>query len=128
MKNDCIIRLERKEEYHEVEHMVRESFWNVYRPGCYEHYVLHQLREDSAFVKELDFVLEKEGKIIGQTMFMQAKIKADDGRELPILTMGPICITPEWKRQGYGKFLLDHALEKGVYRVAVPQSGVAQGH
>ena len=114
MKNDCIIRLERKEEYREVEHMVRESFWNVYRPGCYEHYVLHQLRDDPAFVKELDFVLEKEGKIIGQIMFMRAKIKADDGRELPILTMGPICIMPQWKRQGYGKFLLDYAVEKAA--------------
>ena len=111
-KNDCIIRLERKEEYREVENLVREAFWNVYRPGCLEHYVLHQLRADPAFVPELDFVMEKNGQLIGQNMFMRATIKADDERNIPIMTMGPVCIAPEFKRQGYGKMLLDYSLEK----------------
>ncbi len=111
-KNNIIIRLERKEEYREVENLVRESFWNVYRPGCLEHYVLNQLRNDDAFVPELDFVMEKDGVIIGQNIFMRAVIKADDGRDIPIMTMGPICIAPELKRQGYGKILLDYSLEK----------------
>ena len=113
-KNDYIIRSERKEEHREVENLVRESFWNVYRPGCLEHYVLNQLRNDDAFIPELDFVMEKDGKIIGQNMFMHAVIKADDGRYIPIVTMGPICITNELKRQGYGKILLDYSLEKAT--------------
>lgn len=112
--NKTIIRLERKEEQRQVEHLVRESFWNVYRPGCLEHYVLHCLREDEAFIPELDFVLEKDGEIIGQVIFMRAEIQADDGRRIPILTMGPIGIAPQWKRQGYGKKLLDFALEKAA--------------
>jgi len=111
-KNDYIIRKERKEEYREVENLVREAFWNVYRPGCLEHYVLNQLRDDPAFVPELDFVMEKDGKIMGQNMFMRAKIMADDGRDIPIMTMGPICIAPEFKRQGYGKILLDYSLNR----------------
>lgn len=110
--DNIIIRLEKQEEYREVENMVRESFWNVYRPGCLEHYVLNQLRHDPAFIPELDFVMEEEGKLIGQNMFMRAAIKADDGRDIPIMTMGPICITPERKRKGYGKILLDYSLEK----------------
>lgn len=110
--NDYIIRLERKDEQRHVENLVREAFWNVYRPGCLEHYVLNQLRNDEAFVKELDFVMEKDGELIGQNMFMRAVIKADDGRDIPIMTMGPICITPRLKRQGYGKILLDYSLEK----------------
>lgn len=110
--NDYIIRLERKEEQRQVENLVREAFWNVYRPGCLEHYVLNQLRNDEAFVKELDFVMEKDGELIGQNMFMRAVIKADDGRDIPIMTMGPICITHHLKRQGYGKILLDYSLEK----------------
>ena len=113
-KNDCIIRLERKDEHREIENLVRESFWNVYRPGCLEHYVLHTLRDDKAFVSELDFVIEKDGKPIGQNIFVKAKIQADDGREIPIVTMGPICITPELKRKGYGKILLDYSLEKAA--------------
>lgn len=111
-KNNICIRLEKKEEYREVENLVRESFWNVYRPGCLEHYVLNQLRDDSAFVPELDFVMEQDGRLIGQNIFMNAHIRADDGRDIPIMTMGPICITPELKRKGYGKILLDYSLEK----------------
>ena len=94
--------------------MVREAFWNVYRPGCLEHYVLNWLRNDKDFVSELDFVIEKAGGIIGQNIFVKANIKADDGRNIPILTMGPICITPKFKRKGYGKILLDYSIEKAT--------------
>ena len=114
MKDNCIIRLERKEEYRAVENLVRESFWNVYRPGCSEHYVIHVLRDDPAFVKELDFVMEEDGKLIGQNMFMRTVIEADGGGEIPVLTMGPIGITPELQRKGYGKALLDRSLEKAA--------------
>ena len=112
MKDSIIIRTEKEKEYREVENLVRESFWNVYRPGCLEHYVLHQLRKDAAFVPELDFVMEANGQIIGQNMFMKAFIQADDGRKISIMTMGPICIVPDLKRKGYGKILLDYSLEK----------------
>ena len=113
-KNDYLIRLERKEDNSVVENMVREAFWNVYRPGCLEHYVIHCLRNDKDFVSELDFVIEKAGGIIGQNIFVKANIKADDGRNIPILTMGPICITPKFKRKGYGKILLDYSIEKAT--------------
>ena len=110
-KNICI-RLEKKEDYRETENLVRESFWNVYRPGCVEHYVLNKLRDDKDFVKELDFVMECGGVLIGQNVFVKAVIKADDGRDIPVMTMGPICITPTLKRCGYGKMLLDYSIEK----------------
>ena len=110
-KNDYIIRLEENRDYREVENLVRESFWNIYRPGCGEHYLIHVLRDDPAFVKELDFVMEKDGIIIGQNIFMKTIIKADDGKATEVLTMGPICIAPGLKRKGYGKILLDYSLE-----------------
>lgn len=110
--NEIIIRNEKKEDYAEVENLVRESFWNVYRPGCLEHFVLKKLRDDPDFVPELDFVMEKDGKIIGQNIFVRAEISGDDGRKIPIMTMGPICIANELKRKGYGKILLDYSLEK----------------
>ena len=108
-----IIRNETPNDYRAVEQLTREAFWNVYRPGCLEHYVIHCLRDDPAFVPELDFVMEQNGELIGQNMFMRAVIKADDGRDIPIMTMGPICIAPEWKRQGYGKILLETARTTG---------------
>ena len=112
--NDDTIRLEKPEDYREVENLVREAFWNVYRPGCSEHYVIHVLRDDPAFVKELDFVMEQNGVLIGQNMFMRTVIHADDGRVIPVLTIGPIGITPKLKRRGYGKRLLDYCLERAA--------------
>ena len=93
-KDTCTIRPERPEEQHEVENLVREAFWNVYRPGCLEHYVLHKLRDDPDFVPELDFVMEKDGQLIGQNIFIRTVIHADDGRDIPIMTMGPIGMRP----------------------------------
>lgn len=113
-KNDYIIRLERKDERREVENLVREAFWNVYRPGCLEHYVLNRLRDDPAFVPELDFVMERNGRLIGQIVFVRAVINADNGTDIPIMTMGPICICPELKRRGFGKILLDYSLKKAA--------------
>ncbi|MBQ7470028.1 MAG: N-acetyltransferase [Pseudobutyrivibrio sp.] len=113
-KDDYIIRLEEKKDYRDVENLIRESFWNVYRPGCSEHYVMYVLRDDPAFIPELDFVMEKDGVLIGQNMFMKTIINADDGRVIDILTMGPIGIIPELKRKGYGKAILDYSLEKAT--------------
>lgn len=113
-KNGYVIRNERPDEQRTVENLIREAFFNVYRPGCLEHYVIHQLRNDPAFVKELNFVMEKDGQLIGQNMFMHASIQADDGRSIPIMTMGPICIHPDLKRQGYGKLLLDYSIERAA--------------
>jgi predicted N-acetyltransferase YhbS len=114
MADNTTFRLEQKKDYRAVENLIRESFWNVYRPGCSEHYVIHVLRDDPAFVRELDFVMEKDGALIGQNMFMRTVINADDGRDIPVLAMGPICITPSLKRKGYGKILLDYCLEKAA--------------
>ena len=112
--NDFVIRPERKEDERAVEELIRESFWNVYRPGCSEHYVMHVLRDDPDFVKELDFVMEKDGRLIGQNIFMRAVINGDDGKDVPVLSMGPICIANDLKRKGYGKKLLDYSLEKAA--------------
>ncbi|MBQ9365694.1 MAG: N-acetyltransferase [Schwartzia sp.] len=113
-KNEYIIRLEKENEYREVENLVREAFWNVYRPGCLEHFVLNQLRDDPAFVPELDFVMEMDNRLIGQNIFMRAKIHADDGRDIPIMAMGPICIMPALQGKGLGKVLLDFSLDKAA--------------
>lgn len=113
-QNDYRIRLETPADYREVEHLTREAFWNVYRPGCMEHYVLHCFRDKEDFVPELDFVMEKDSRIIGHVMFVRAKIQTDDGKELPIMTFGPISIAPDYQRKGYGKVLLEYALEQAV--------------
>lgn len=106
----AIIRLEKENDYREAENVTREAFWNVYCPGCREHYVLHCYRSAPAFVPELDFVMELDGKLIGQIIYVRAEIDCDDGHKVPILTFGPISIAPAVKRQGYGKQLLDYSM------------------
>ena len=106
------IRLEKPEDYREVENLTREAFWNVYAPGCVEHYVLNQYRNNPDFIPELDFVLEEDGKIIGHVMFSKAEIVKEDGSILQAWTFGPISIHPDYKRKGYGLKLLQYALDK----------------
>lgn len=111
-EKNIIIRLETKDDYRAVENLTRESFWNVYQPGCMEHYVLHCYRDDPAFVPDLDFVMELGGEMIGQIIYVRSEIDCDDGRKVPIMTFGPIGVAPAYKRQGYGKQLLDYSMEK----------------
>ena len=106
------IRLEQPGEERAVENLTREAFWNVYRPGCTEHFVLNQYRNNPDFIPELNFVMEEDGRLIGHVMFSRAELILDDGTSRPSWTFGPISIHPEYKRKGYGLKLLQHALEK----------------
>ena len=112
MTQNIIIRHERESDYRIVENLTREAFWNVYRPGCTEHYVLHHYRQNPDFIPELDFVMECDGVLMGQVIFSKAELIADDGSTIPVLTFGPISIGPEYKRKGYGLKLLRYALGK----------------
>jgi predicted N-acetyltransferase YhbS len=106
------IRLEQPKDYLEVENLTREAFWNVYRPGCTEHYVLHQYRRNPDFIPELDLVMEEDGRIIGHVMYSRAELMLDDGRSVPSWTFGPISIHPDYKRKGYGLMLLSYSMQK----------------
>ena len=106
------IRLEQPKDYREVENLTREAFWNVYAPGCVEHFVLHQYRNHPDFIPELDFVMEEDGKIIGHVMYSKAEIVCEDGNKLAAWTFGPISIHPDYKRKGYGLKLLNYSIEK----------------
>lgn len=111
-EKNITIRPETESDNRAVENLTREAFWNVYRPVCMEHYVLHCFRADPAFVPELDLVMELDGTLIGHIMYARSEIACSDGRALPIMTFGPISLAPEYKRQGYGKCLLDYSMEK----------------
>ena len=112
MNKNYSIRVEEPRDYETVEHLTRDSFWNVYRPGCTEHFVLHRYRTNPDFIPELSLVMETDGKIIGHVMFSKAKIELDEGGVLQSWTFGPISIHPDYKRKGFGLKLLNHALEK----------------
>lgn len=112
MALDYIIRLETPDDYCEVENLIRDSFWNVYKPGCDEHYFAHMMRSHPAFIPELDFVLEKDGRIIGNIMYTKSHLLSSDGEKKEIVSFGPICVAPEYQRQGYSRILIEHSFAK----------------
>ena len=99
------IRNEEPRDHGAVEALTRRAFYNLYVPGCVEHYLVHIMREHQDFIPELDFVLEENGRIIGNIMYTRAKLVDEAGREKEILTFGPVCVEPELQRRGYGKQL-----------------------
>ena len=108
---DIIIRKETEKDYRATEELTRDAFWNVYRPGCLEHFVLHNYRSREDFLPELDFVMEKEGRIIGHIMYARTEIILADGK-LPIATFGPLSIAKDMQKKGYGAALARYSLEK----------------
>jgi predicted N-acetyltransferase YhbS len=132
---DYIIRKETKNDWHEVENLAREAFWNLSVPGCSEHYFMHVLRQHEDFVPELDFVIELGGRIIASVMYAKGRLIDENGNEKLILTMGPLCVLPEFQRMGCGKALLEHtfklAEEMGydtVINFGNPDNYVARGY
>ena len=107
MSPDYIIRTETPADYREVENLTREAFWNVYVPGASEHYFVHTMRSHPAFIPELAFVLELDGKIIGNIMYTKSHLLSSDGEKKEIVSFGPICIAPEYQRQGYSRVLIE---------------------
>lgn len=114
MNEKIKIRNERKEDYETVEKMTRAAFYNLYVPGCVEHYLVHIMRKHEDFISELDFVLELDGRIIGNIMYTKAGLVDEAGKRKEVLTFGPVCIAPGYQRMGYGKLLLEHSFQKAV--------------
>ena len=106
------IRNEEEADHERVEEITRKAFWNLYIPGCKEHYLVHVMRSHKDFLPELDFVIEADNQIIGNIMYTKAKLVDESGEEKEILTFGPVCIMPEYQRMGYGKMLMEHSFEQ----------------
>ena len=104
------IRLESERDFKEVENLTREAFWDVYRPGCNEHVVLHKLRKSDAFIKELDYVIVEDEKIVGNIVY--TKMYKDDALCDEIIAFGPISIHPEYQRKGIGKQMIQYTFQK----------------
>ncbi len=108
------IRNETEADYAAVENLTRKAFYNVYVPGCMEHYLVRVMREHEDFVPELDFVAELDGEIVGNIMYTKACLTDEQGTEKTVLTFGPLSILPEYQRKGYGKLLMEHSFARAA--------------
>lgn len=104
------IRLENEEDYLEVENLVRDSFWNVYRPGAYEHFIVHNLRIDESFISKLAYVIEDDGIIVGHINYSVGKISYGNDTVSGVI-LGPIAIDRNRQNQGLGSKLINYTLE-----------------
>lgn len=121
------IRREEEKDYREVENVTREAFWNLYFPGCEEHYVVHKMRTHKDFIPEITFVIEVDGKIAGSIFYTHSRLVLSNGEEKSMISFGPVSIHPKYHRQGLGKKLITYSIEKakelgysGIFTLGYP--------
>lgn len=107
-----ILRLERPEDYRTVEELTRDAFWKNSRHMCDEHLLVNRLRNVSSFVKELDYVAEMNGKIVGHIIYTKSKVEDGSGKGYELLTFGPLSVSPEYQNTGIGKALMLKTFEE----------------
>jgi len=106
------IRLEEENDFKIVEHMTREAFWDLYKPGCDEHLIVHKIRKVPAFVKELDFIAYEKDRIVGNIIYSRAKVVNEENKDFEVLCMGPFAVLPSDQKKGIGSLLLKHSIEE----------------
>lgn len=107
---NIMTRLESPEDSRETENMVREAFWDLYKPGCDEHLVIHNLRESPAFVRELDFVACDGNQIVGVVICPKAKIVNERNEEFTVLSL-VVGVLPSYQDKGVGSALMRKAID-----------------
>ena len=131
---ELVIRKETPADYAEVEAMNREAFYNLYVPGCDEHYLVHIMRSHPDYLPEMSFVAVHQGQIIGSIHYTRSHVIDESGNQMDTLSFGPLAVLPEFQRQGVGKALIRHtkalAVEQGVPAILIygdPHNYVVNG-
>ncbi len=109
MLERLVIREETPADYYAAELMTKRAFWNLHRPGCDEHYLVHLLRDDPAYIPELSRVAELDGRIVGGIWYSWARVE-NEAETTPVLAFGPLCVDPGVQKKGVGSALLAHTM------------------
>lgn len=120
---EITIRLETENDYSEVENLTREAFWNLYAPGCDEHYLCHIIRDHRDFIKNLDYIAEIDGNIVGSIMYTKSLLIGENKEEIDIVSFGPLCVHPDYQRKGIGTQLIEKTKkivkDKGIPAIVI---------
>ena len=112
-----MIRVEREDDFRQVEEMVRDAFWNLYMPGANEHFILHRMRNKPEFIKELSLVYidpsSSSQNILGHIAYTRSYIQdeRDVDNKHEVVTFGPLSVEPSMKRKGIGFKLVTHSMD-----------------
>lgn len=106
------VRTEREDERRRVEDLTRDAFWDVFKPGCDEHYILHHLRFSPDFVKELNCVATDGAEIAGHVAYSRAVLEHADGARTPLVIIAPLSVRPDYQKRGVGSALMRFTLKK----------------
>lgn len=116
-----------EKDHYDIELVAKRAFWNLYVPGCDEHYLVHRLWNEPCYISELSLVALADEKIVGAILYSKARIETDNGN-IEILTFGPLCVDPDYQKMGIGKKLLLESMglatEKGykaIFICGVPE-------
>ncbi len=104
---DIILRKETISDYRTVEELTREAFWNLYIPGCSEHYLAHVMRQHEDFIPDLDYLASVDGKIVGNIMYTRSCVVDENRETMATLTFGPVSVLPDYQRMGIGSRLIE---------------------
>ncbi|WP_295610059.1 GNAT family N-acetyltransferase [uncultured Methanobrevibacter sp.] len=104
------MRLEREDDYLEVEKMVRDSFWNIYRPGAFEHFIVHHLRDDESFIDNMAYVIEKDSKIVAHINYSKGYLLFEN-QTTDAVVLGPVAVAKDYQNQGLGTQLISYTLD-----------------
>ena len=87
------IRLEAEKDYRAVAELTRGAFGNVYKPGADGHYYVHIMQFHPGFIPDLAFVLEKDGRVIGNIICTKVWQEDKTAGEKSPFSLVPMCCT-----------------------------------
>ncbi|PKN46123.1 MAG: GNAT family N-acetyltransferase [Deltaproteobacteria bacterium HGW-Deltaproteobacteria-17] len=102
------IRPEEQRDREKIEDLTREAFWNLYRPGCDEHYLAHTMRDHPDYLDDLAHVAVLDDVIVGSIRYMKSQVRNERDETIDTATFGPLCVDPGVQRQGIGTRLIEH--------------------
>lgn len=109
---NVLIQRTSESDFSRTEYIARESFWNLYKPGCVEHLILHNLRKSKSYIAELDLVAVSGNEITGHIISTKAKVVDSQNIEHEVLCVGPLSVLPEFQKQGIGSKLMSNSITK----------------
>ena len=122
------IRQETSNDYREVEELTREAFWDLFKPGCDEHLMVHQLRKGAGYIPELCLVACDKGKIIGHIMYTRSHVVDEKEQRHEVISFGPVSVLPSYQGKGIGSALIERTKEmakemgcKGIFIYGSPE-------